>query len=169
MWGLNESVKKGRITFYLWDWDNPLGQVWTCLGAVGIAINKRPSYPHLIIFWTTSRLCPCGGSILVASASAPGMTRRHDGGMGHQSRLESVSIPSLGGGRVDHHPSFSLSLSPFLFLYLLSLSYAYFRSYLLHYLYLSPSYAAAVVIVLRLSCPIMKLSSWTFFSISLSC
>ena len=51
VWGLNESVKKRRITFYPWDWDNPLGQVWTCLGALGIAINKRPSYRHLIIFW----------------------------------------------------------------------------------------------------------------------
>ena len=28
--------------------------------------------------------------------------------MGRRSRLESVSIPSLGGGRVDRHPSFSL-------------------------------------------------------------
>ena len=29
--------------------------------------------------------------------------------MGRRSRLESVSIPSLGGDRVDLHPSFSLS------------------------------------------------------------
>ena len=36
------------------------------------------------------------------------MTQCHGGGMGHWSRLESVSIPSLEGGRVDRHPSFSL-------------------------------------------------------------
>ena len=51
MWGLNESVKKGRITFNTWDWDNPLGQVWTCLGPLGLAINMRPYYPHFIISW----------------------------------------------------------------------------------------------------------------------
>ena len=48
MWGLNKSVKNKRITFNTWDWDNPLGQVWTCLGALGWAINMRPSYPHRI-------------------------------------------------------------------------------------------------------------------------
>ena len=58
---------------------------------------------------TTLRLCSCGGSTLVASAPTPGTTRRHVGGMGRRSRLEFVSIPSLGGGRVDWYPSFSLS------------------------------------------------------------
>ena len=118
MWGLNESVKKGRITFYRRDWDNPLGQVWTCMGALGIAINKRPRYPQLIIFWSTSRLCSCGGSTLVSSAPAPVTTWRHVGGMRRRSRLKSISIPSLGGGWVDRHPSFSLfSISYLIFPY----------------------------------------------------
>ena len=55
-------------------------------------------------------------------ASVLSTTRRHDGGMGRRSRLESISIPSLGVvGWIDT----LLSLSFLIYLYLISLSQAY--------------------------------------------
>ena len=47
----------------------------------------------------------CGELTLVVSAPVLGTTWCHDGGMGHWSRLESISIPFA---RVDQHPSFTL-------------------------------------------------------------
>ena len=80
----------------------------------------RPSFPHQTHDSTTSRsLRPCGDQTLVASMLIPSTTQCHGGGMGHRSRLESVSIPSLGDGWVDRHTSFSLLsyLSIYYFLY----------------------------------------------------
>ena len=79
---------------------------WSFVATIESFSTFNPSWWASLLH---SRLCSCGGSTLVASTWAPGTTRRHVGGMGRRSRLESVSIPSLGGGRVDRHPSFSLS------------------------------------------------------------
>ena len=62
------------------------GQVWIWLGALGLAINMRATLIR--------------GSVNNIKA----LLRWRS----NSCRLEFVSIPSLGGGRVDRHPSFSL-------------------------------------------------------------
>ena len=67
VWGLIKSVKKGGLLLILGTETTPKGQVWTCLGALGLAISMRPSYP----IW----LCHSGGSNS-CTMSAP-VPRRH--------------------------------------------------------------------------------------------
>ena len=68
------------------------------------AINMRYSYPH----WGTS--FDYVETMIVASTPTLGTTRCYGDGMGHRSRLKSISIPSLNNGWVDRQPFFSLVL-----------------------------------------------------------
>ena len=79
LWGLNESVKKGGLLLILLNESVKKvglrlillnesvkkGQVWTCMGALGLAINMRASYTHWHIILTTSRLWSCGTRLLL--------------------------------------------------------------------------------------------------------
>ena len=88
VWGLIKSVKKGGLLLILGIETTLKGQVWTCMGALGMTINTRCSYPHWTHYLTTLRLWSCGR-----------LTWCHVGGMGCRSRLGGLGLkvifPSL--------------------------------------------------------------------------
>ena len=66
---LIENVKKGGLLLISGIDITVSGQVWTCLGVVGIAINMNLGYLHLSHYSTTSILWYCGDDqTIVASA-----------------------------------------------------------------------------------------------------
>mgnify|MGYP006889380848 CR=1 FL=1 len=91
--GVIDSVKKGGLLLILGIETTHKGQVWTCLGVLGLAINMRQSFPHWWPYSTTSRVWSCGEHTLIPSALVPNMTRCYGSGMEHRSRLDSVSMP----------------------------------------------------------------------------
>ena len=119
VWGLNERVKKRRITFNHWDWDNSLRPSVNLPGALGLAINMWPNYPHLTsldyvetlsLWWIN----PCSECASTRYDSTP----RRWYGTPIEARVYLDHFAR--GGRMDRRPSFSL-LSYFSIYYILIL------------------------------------------------
>ena len=68
MWGLIDSVQKGKLLLILGTETTVKGQGWTCFGSLGLAINMRPNYPNRTHYSTTLRLWSCGELTHVTSA-----------------------------------------------------------------------------------------------------
>ena len=123
VWGLNERVKKRRITFNPWDWDNSLRPSVNLPGALGLAINMRPNYPHLtsldyvetLSLWWINSYSERSYQVRLDATTVVWDT---DQGSSPFRSLRSGVVGWIGT---------LLSLSPRSYLSIIPLSYAYFR------------------------------------------
>ena len=121
VWGLIENLKRRALLVILGIEITLKSQVCTYLGTLGLAINIRHNYPNSELFRICQGYDLCGKHTLVADACQYHVwLKARNGGMGRNSRLECVSIPSLGSGWVDGQPSFSLNFFIFLHVSLFS-------------------------------------------------